>query len=261
VDPIDQLTQTWRRGLAGRRLADALRGWGKDEPVLVGFEGSPERLFRFLRTPPGPERDRVFCALLRLAKRDQVAGLVVLEALVPGLKQLAGRFLLSLDDRDELWSLLLLIGWEQVTSYPVERRPHRIAANLLLDTRKSVLAELEALRGQGRLPDAWEPVPVTGVAGSVDLLVGRAVAAGVLRDEDAQLILKTRVDGRSLPAVADELGERYITVYARRERAERRLLLFLRGQPVKKRARDRHISGARSVASRAADSASGGAVT
>ncbi len=67
MDPIVQLAKTWRQGSAGARLNARLRAWAADEPSLVRFAGSAERLFRFLRSEPSAERDRVFCALLRQA--------------------------------------------------------------------------------------------------------------------------------------------------------------------------------------------------
>src|SRR5205807_606070 len=133
---------TWRQGYAGKRLAAELRAWGKGEPSLRRFGGDPERLFAFLRSEPSAERDEVFCGLLRLAKREQLAGLVVLEALIPGLKASLGRTLVAAGERDELLGLLLASAWKLIVSYPVERRPSRVAANLLLDIRKQTLRQL-----------------------------------------------------------------------------------------------------------------------
>ena len=49
-----------------------------------------------------------------------------------------------------------------------------------------------------------------------------AVDAGVLAEHEARLILDTRVDGRTLPEVADELGLSYEAAKKRRRRAEAR---------------------------------------
>ena len=257
MDPIVQLTQ-WRHGLAGRRLAERLSCWGESEPALARFAGSPEQLLRFLRTPPTPERDAVLCALLRQAKHDRLAGLIVLEALLPGLKALAGSILFEARESEELLALLLESAWERIVRYPVARRPGRVAANLLLDIRKQTLKRLAAQRPGSTLPlTGREPAPRE--SRDVELLLRDAVAAGALRWEDATLILETRIDGKPLQRLVAELGESYITVYKRRERAERRLLRRLEGQPVKKRAPKRHMSSARGNAAGDADSASGGA--
>jgi DNA-directed RNA polymerase specialized sigma24 family protein len=49
-----------------------------------------------------------------------------------------------------------------------------------------------------------------------------AVDAGVLAEHEARLILDTRVDGRTVPEVADELGLSYEAARKRRRRAEAR---------------------------------------
>lgn len=260
MDPIVHLTGSWRQGGAGRRLAAALRGWSDSDPALRRFD-STEELFRFLRTDPSADRDDVFCALLRRAKQDQLAGLVVLEAVLPGLKRLAGQLLFDGSDRDEVWSLLLANVWEQITSYPVERRPRRVAANLLLDTRKRTLAERDRIREQARRPEAWEAIAPAGLGGSVDLLLDRAAEAGAISRDEAELILATRIDGRPLAEVGAEFGVSYQALLMRRIRAEKRLLFFLGRPVVSFRGRNRHICAARTSVAKAADSASGGAVT
>lgn len=254
MDPILQLASTWRRGYAGRRLAEALRGWGEPEPLLRRFGGEPEQLFAFLRTEPSAERDQVFCALLRLAKQEQLAGLVVLEALLPGLKASLGRTLIAAGESDELLALLLESAWRLIVAYPVERRPSRVAANLLLDIRKQTLRQLPEHRHNrsrhlaGRDPAAAPARP----ARDLELPLRRAVAAGALSEQEAELILRSRVDRVPLPKLAAEQGVAYITLYKRRARAERRLLLFL-GRPVKNGGPKRHMCTARTDAADAAE--------
>jgi hypothetical protein len=255
VDPILQLATTWRRGFAGTQLADELRTWGEqEEPVLRRFGGVPERLFAFLRGEPSAERDAVFCGLLRLAKHEQLAGLVVLEALLPGLKASLGRTLVAAGERDELLALMLASAWKLIVGYPVERRPSRVAANLLLDIRKQTLRQLPRHRRNPHEQPRTDEPAATGRPDSGDLEqpVRRAVAAGAVSEAEAELILRTRVDGVSLPKLAAEQGVVYITLYQRRARAERRLLLFL-GWPVKKSGSQRHMCTARTDAADAAE--------
>lgn len=252
MDPIVQLAKTWRQGYAGRRLAERLRSWAVGEPVLRRFGGDPDRVFRFLRTPPSAERDEVFCALLRCAKQDQLAGLVVLEALLPGLKASLGRTLVAAGESDELLSLLLTNAWQQIIGYPVERRPQRVAANLLLDIHKQTLKQLPRHRPAPALPlSGREPSGVDQA--DVEQPLRRAVAAGALSEEEAELILLTRVDRRPLRQLADERGLAYHALLMRRIRAEKRLLLYLSRPVVSFRARNRHMCTARTDAASAAD--------
>ena len=258
MDPIVQLARTWRQGFAGQQLAQRLRCWSEGDQVLARFEGSPELLFRFLRKPPSAERDGVFCALLRQAKRDQLAGLVVLEALLPGLKALYGCILVDASENDELLALLLKNAWEQIVAYPVERRPGRVAANLLLDIRKATLKELvnQRPKAAGQL-SGYEPALERGSEG--ELAVLRGLAAGVLNRGEVELILETRFGDRSLHVLAAERGVAYRALLMRRIRAEKRLLVFIGRPVVTFRGRNRHMSTARSAAFEVADSASGGA--
>jgi hypothetical protein len=252
VDPIVQLAKTWRQGYAGRQLTEALRSWAAGEPVLRRFGGDPNRVFRFLRTEPSPERDQVFCALLRCAKHDQLAGLVVLEALLPGLKASLGRTLVTAGENDELLSLMLANAWQQITGYPVERRPQRVAANLLLDIRKQTLQQLTRHRPAPALPLSGREAGGACQA-DVERPLRRAVAAGALSEEEAELILLTRVDARPLRQLAEERGLAYQALLMRRIRAEKRLLLYLGRPVVSFRGRNRHMCTARTVAADAAD--------
>jgi hypothetical protein len=254
VDPVLQLATTWRQGYAGKQLAEQLRRWGEREPALRRFDGEPGRLFAFLRTEPSAERDAVFCALLRLAKHQQLAGLVVLEALLPGLKASLGRTFVAAGESDELLALMLANAWAQIVGYPVERRPARVAANLLLDIRKQTVRQLPRHRHNPR-EHAHEREPAANrrmVASDLEQPLRRAVAAGAVSEAEADLILRTRVDDVPLPKLAAKQGVAYITLYQRRARAERRLLLFL-GRPVKKRGPGRHMCTARSDAAGAAE--------
>lgn len=248
-------------GLSGTQLNLRLRRWAAEQPALARFAGSAELLFRFLRGEPSAERDRVMLALLRQARRDEFAGLLVLEALLPGLKRVLGRILVDAGESDERLAVVLDCAWEQIVSYPLERRPTRVAANLLLDIRKQALREL----GQHRRPadelplSRREPAPTFGA--DIEAPLRRAVTAGAITATDAGLILQSRIDGRPLAEIAAELGLQYIGAYKRRQRAEQRLLFFL-GQPAgKNRGRNRHMSSARTVRLSGAGSASGGAVT
>ena len=118
-------------------------------------------------------------------------------------------------------------AWQQIRRYPLARRPRRIAANLLLDTRRAALAEFTRERRGRREPPAQQLAPAAAPGGDVEALLGRAVTAGALSSEEAELILRTRIDGVPLARLATEAGVAYHTLNVRRLRAERRLLLFL----------------------------------
>ena len=83
---------------------------------------------------------------------DPLAARLVLQALLPGLKAVAGRLLFDADERDAVWSALLVHCWERIRRYPLERRPTRIAANTLLDTLQKTTRELKRQSRHRRAP-------------------------------------------------------------------------------------------------------------
>lgn len=241
--PLVALEEEWRL-LAHGRLAVEFRRWQTVEPALRAFDG-PERLLAFLwdeRADP-LLKDAALAALLRLARTEQLASRVVLQAMLPGLKTLAARLLRRSPEgerepvleREELWQVLFCALLERIRTYPLERRPRKIAANLLLDTLHATVAEMRreaAAREQVSFEAAAEAELVEQEAAAVEVVdveapLRRAVAAGVLSAAEAELILETEVDAVPLAEVAGRLGVTYNAVKKRRRRAERRLLAFL----------------------------------
>jgi hypothetical protein len=245
VDPVPlaRLECEWN-ALRGPRLEALFRTWARRRPALAQTP-TPTRLLSFLREPGRNEdKDALLRALLAEARREPLAARLVLEALLPGLKAQARRLLVQSVEREVVWTLLLASAWERIVTYPLERRPNRIAANIVLDTLRATLAGLrEERRWRSELPP--EPLPEraaeTADASDVDELLAFAVAAHAITTTEAELISATRIDGESLAALASASGTAYNTMKLRRQRAERRLLVFL-GYPPVPRGRQRRPS-------------------
>lgn len=238
--PLAALEREWQI-LAVGELADEYRRWAGTEPALAAFDG-PVRLIEFLRDKRGSHalKDRALSALLVWARTDPLAARLILQAMLPGLKSLSARLGRSVVGFEELWQILFACLWERIVTYPVERRPSRVAANLLHDTLKRTLAELRReAKALGQLPEfaldelddlLGTPADSSGeVDGHVDAdaVLRRAVAAGAVTPAEAELILETEIDGVPMAAVAERLGVSYNAVKIRRQRAEQRLLEFL----------------------------------
>ena len=246
-DPVERLDREWQRLARDRLLRTRLRTWTERESALARFT-DPRDLIRFLRLRGDwKEKDAVLGALLRLAPVDALAGRVLLEAVLPGLKRVAERVILDSRDREELWQLLLVHLWKQICSYPLERRSTRIAANLLLETRRAALAEFAfARREQIEVTTDLFAVPAARESGGdVEVLLDDAVAAGAITRDEAELILQTRIDGVTLASLASAGGIAYHTLKVRRIRAERRLFFYLGYSAVTFRHRNAHCLGAR----------------
>jgi DNA-directed RNA polymerase specialized sigma24 family protein len=261
-DVVSRLEREWLA--LSRPIADRLPEWGARERVLARFRSADE-LVRFLHRPgPWVARDAVLAALVAQARLEPLAARVVLAALLPGLKRIAEEVVFDVRDREELWQLLLACAWERIRTYPLERRPSRIAANLLLDSRRRALDAFTRERGlRTRLAPADPPPPAPSEPASTDVevLLAKAVRAGALSREEARLILGTRIYGVPLASIATAGGVNYDALRIRRRRAERRLLLFL-GQPDVRFGSPRpHSSSARVVGDGLTGSAGGGAVT
>jgi DNA-directed RNA polymerase specialized sigma24 family protein len=230
--PVDILDNDWRRELVAPHLRNRLCAWQERESALSAFR-DPAAMLRFLRGPgSGARKDEVLCALLRQARQEPVAGRVVLEAMLPGLKKLAGRLLTDVRDREELWSVLLACAWERIRTYPIERRPRRVAANVLLDSLNGTLATFSRARRDpaSAAGDLAHSVKAAPASAGVDALLDAAVRAGAVSREEAELILATRVDETPLSVLARSRGVSFDTLKHRRGRAERRLQFFL-GRP------------------------------
>ena len=262
-DVVSRLEREWLA--LSRSIAVRLPEWGARERVLARFDSADELIRFLLRPGPWAARDAVLAALLAQARTEPLAARVVLAALLPGLKRIAEQVILDARDREELWQLLLACAWERIRGYPLERRPRRIAANLLLDARRRALDAFTRERGlRARLaPAAPPPLPTTAdpAGGDVEVLLAWAVRAGALSAHEARLILETRYYGVSLASIATARGASYDALRIRRRRAERRLLLFLGHPDVRFGGRRPHFSSARVVGAELTGSAGGGAVT
>lgn len=115
------------------------------------------------------------------------------QRLIGKVKSVARRALTGVDEREELWSALFACAWEQLVTYPLERRPRRVAANVVLDTLHQTLRTMREMRGVGR-PVGWEPrddgpdLPPEESA-DIEVLLERAVAQGAISDAEADLVL------------------------------------------------------------------------
>ena len=252
--PIDLLEYDWQRELAGRALGQRLRRWRTLEPALAPF-ATPAALLGFLRRSSAGEReDAVLRALLRRARTDPLAARLVLQRLLPGLKRRAGQMMICAGEREELWSLLLAAVWERICTYPIERLPRHVAANLLLSSvrrTRELLAKDRALTACAAANPSGDelfagPGPEDGFSPfGLDGLLAAAVKAGVVSAEEAELIARTRIDRVSLMRCATSMGVPYDALRVRRRRAERRLLAHLGARDVRFRGSKPPLCGAR----------------
>jgi hypothetical protein len=182
----------------------------------------------FERTDDPDGTDAVMAELVRRARTDQLATRVVLQRLLPGLSAVARRRRHRTGRRlpDEQLALLAA-AWEVIRTYPIDRRPRRVAGNLMLDI------EYQTYAREARLARTWRERPAAdddvrqrddpGHERSHDLfhVLVDARRHG-MAEADLALVLRS-CDGATSAELADELGVSDRMVRYRRTAALRTL--------------------------------------
>ena len=224
---LDRLHDEWQYLARSPQAARTLAGWACD-PALQDFPNLEDMVATIQRRGRPEDSDRILLALLRRAAVDNLAAQTVLHALMPGLKSLMSAYRLT-GETEEVATAVVEAAFERIRRYPCDRRPARVAANLLHDTRQTLWRD--GCRNH-RLRLAAEPLtepvvrPATGVSAgrssSDELvqLVAEPVRRGRLRPCGARLILLTRVLDVPIEELAQETGTKALTLRKRRQRAE-----------------------------------------
>jgi DNA-directed RNA polymerase specialized sigma24 family protein len=224
---LDLLDDEWKYLATSTDAIRALIRWAPDA-ALEGFADLDAVIDETQRRGRPAESDRILLALLRRAATDPVAARTVLQAVMPGLKSLMSAYRLT-GEPEEVSTAVIEAAFERIRSYPCDRRPSRVAANLLNDIRQSLW---RAARKERRLQLVTVPLTETALEtaaremtepSSTDELVG-LVAEGVrlrhVAPSGARVILLTRVLDVSMEELAGDTGAKSKTIRKRRDRAE-----------------------------------------
>jgi hypothetical protein len=213
-DAVDR----WRAGCPDLAGADTRTGTDAGTAGMTAAE-----LPGWLHDQPADVAHRVLGHLVGMAQSgDQLALVVVLVCLGPGIRALAARTGVRVD---EVVSEVAL----GAMTFPVARRTS-VAGGLLLDARNRLgRAARRAGRTEPLGDEAAHPVApgelgtVVPAAQQVVQIVSQAHRDGVVDRTEARLILDTRVGGHGVRPVAHRLGLTPTAAYQRRTRAEKRL--------------------------------------
>ena len=194
---------------------EALAGYESLDDLLTAAEGQPDAILGALLT--------------EVSKGDQLAGRVVLQALLGRIVRMARRDpSAGVDD-------YVAALWCQIQKYPLSSRPVRIAANLSMDTLKAVHAERRWLSRGEVTP--WPPEVFWEEHGGAEWVYGSNVApqlsaASVLRmgrdralidDSTHELLMSVYVHELSGVEAAERHRTSPVSVRVRCSRAVRRL--------------------------------------
>ncbi len=132
-----QLLQEWVDLNALTSSATTVRRWGRLETALAGH-ARPGDLVDAIDAAAAAQTDAMLLALIRLFQAGhQLAGRVVLQTMLPKLIRITLRT--SPTSTDNAWTedrhhITIAEFWDVLASYPIERRPSKVASNLGLDT-------------------------------------------------------------------------------------------------------------------------------
>jgi hypothetical protein len=223
---FDTLDREWQRLGTSRTAHRRLRAVCD----LAGGVASLADLERHVRAAAPEDADRILLALVtRAVADDQLAARVLLQLLLPGTRNLARRWW-ALGDPDERAAAAVTAVYHRIRTYPVDRRPGRVAANVLLDAARELRRAVPRVVCTP-MPDPAVHVrredPVPHPALELAQVLADAVDDGILTPADAHLIARSRIAGHRVEDIAahHRLGTR--ALWDRRQRAERRVAAAL----------------------------------
>lgn len=200
VPTVDSFLDHWRRQLG------PLRGLAETLPAITD---SPDQALTFL--------------ISSAQTGESFAGRIVVQALLPKLVLIARSQLRADLSMDEALAGTIAGLWELIAEYPLDRRPHAVAANLVMDALKRLRQQLrpDAALGCALRLDATALAQTSAIlfeattrtpdhsAGQdrdelVDVLT-RAVELGAIRRSDARLLTRVYRHGQAAEC-ATEMG-------------------------------------------------------
>ncbi|WP_116950051.1 hypothetical protein [Jiangella endophytica] len=218
----------------GSAAGDAAPARSGPAPATTRGPASPTA--RGPASPTAQGADAVLIALLRLAHGgDPLAGRTVLQLMLGKAIRIAAGHA-GRDSRDSLEHAAIAALWTVIATYPTERRPTKVAANLAMDTLGVVSRELAHRRTETPAePDVLASVLGTdpGRAADVDLaeLLAWAVGSGTISAADASLLIDIYAPAPGLDggaAAAERAGISWAAARQRASRAVRKIACAVR---------------------------------
>ncbi len=233
-----QLDREWRRLRRHRRSIERARSWSPhvDCDVANAFAtlADLDELVDATQRDGSGRGERVLLDLVRLARRDQLAGRVVVQRVLPGLISASAPYRSWSGDDDPV---ALAVGslWISIHAYDDVRRCRHVAASLISDAifkafrqparRRSASEEACAPHRFDELVATHASDPLTEIATAL----GEAGRVGVPREDIDLLANLVRVGSPQRVAADCDVTPR--TIRNRRDRAIRRVRLAVASTP------------------------------
>lgn len=238
------LIEEWVALNSSRVTARTVQRWAASHPALAGAS-RPADIVDAVEAAPADRQDAILLTLLRLTQAgEQLAGRILLQQMLPRLARLRHRIKTpassSADYRlqEDRSHIIVATFWEVVATYPIERRPTRVAANLALDTLGQVyriadrnpeiipdepIEDGQLLNTCGPLYPAAEPQPADDPDDELPAILRWATTTGVLTPAAAQLLNDIYALGEPPLEYSRRTGLSHASIKQQCVRAKRRL--------------------------------------
>jgi hypothetical protein len=233
-----RLDAEWRHLVSSPATAQALVRWSRLEPAIESLSDL-EQLRATVHDRTNIERgDSILAALVRLGAvsghGDLLAARVVLQLLVPGAIRLAQSLAPMVGDQATSEAVVFAELTILIRTYPWERRPRRIAANLLLDCRQRLVRSHDRTRPEISaglsLYDANAATDGDNRSALPDVLWW-AHRRGILSRFETQLLFASHVADIPMNQLVSRFGRSRSTLFTIRASAEARLRQALTANP------------------------------
>lgn len=232
------LIAEWRRLASCPASSSRVLAWGLDDELggpieIAGDNVLDDLLVRtgFLAGRCDDEADRALGAVVRRAATDELAARVVLQRLLPGLVAVARRRARRAGSSQRAFDEVLASAWIVIRGYPLDRRPRKIAANLVRDAEYEAFVRARRLRSASERPGlaaevalgsvvVFDDEPTDAAAEVAELLVS-AERHGV--DDDDLDFVRAWATGLGTAALAERYAVCERTVRNRRRRIAHQL--------------------------------------
>lgn len=224
---FSQLDREWAALTRHRSTAAEL-----SEACALASVPAPADLVHAMRCATPDKADAVLASLARRSNGgSDIAARALLQLLLPGTCRLAARWW-ALGNAEERAAAAIAAVYDRIRRYPVDRRPSKIAANVLLDANQDLARAARKLSADRQRTAPTEPDRLVGrraeeVVSAADELrdvIDDAVAAGHVPAKWAALIIATHIEGDDLPSIARRTGISVRTLQWRRRTAEAALV-------------------------------------
>lgn len=223
---VRQLVDDWAALAAKPRLVRQVNEWGLPGAPIKHLDDALERA-GFGREATCSEGDRYLAELVRRAAHDDLAGRIVLQRILPPLIAIAARRgRITQGGFTEAFTLTVAQAWMLIRTYPIERRPVKIAANLVRDAEYHTFVREARMKRVAECALSEEmlsasPAPTIELTAETELRELLADAKQQVLSE-RQIDVLTRVGkGESFDDIADNYGVSMRTVRGwRREAVE-----------------------------------------